>query len=175
MNNKKLKREWYVLHTKSRFENVVFEKLSKKSLESFFPRIRVRSKRKDRIKMIMVPLFPGYIFVRSDLNPYEHLEIVKVTGAVRLIGNQTGPVSVNEDAINSLKIMINGNNAISTGTQFEKGDRVMVMSGPFAGVIGIFSQYRGQGRLIVNIDILGQYAAVEVDEEDVEKMPEILL
>jgi predicted nucleotidyltransferase len=44
--------------------------------------------------MIDVPLFPGYVFVKTDLNPYEHVEIVKTVGAVRLIGNHQGPVPV---------------------------------------------------------------------------------
>ncbi|HSO19467.1 MAG TPA: transcriptional antiterminator, partial [Desulfosarcina sp.] len=61
-----------------------------------------------------------------------------------------------------------------TGSRFKKGDRVMVVSGPFAGVTGIFSNYRGDGRVIVNIEALGQFAAVNVDAADVEKLPEIL-
>jgi transcription antitermination factor NusG len=39
----------------------------------------------------------------------------------------------------------------------------MVISGPFAGVTGIFSSYRGDGRVIVNIEALGQFAAVNVE------------
>ena len=50
----------------------------------------------------------------------------------------------------------------------------MVVSGPFTGVTGIFSSYRGDGRVIVNIEALGQFAAVNVDAADVEKLPEIL-
>ncbi len=59
----KLQHLWYVLHTKSRFENVVNDGLMNKSVEVFLPKIQVRSKRRDRKAMISVPLFPGYIFV----------------------------------------------------------------------------------------------------------------
>ena len=79
---------WYVLHTKSRFENVVSELLLKKSIEVFLPKITVASRRKDRKKMIRVPLFPGYVFVKTDLAPDHHLDIVKTVGAVKLVGNQ---------------------------------------------------------------------------------------
>jgi transcription antitermination factor NusG len=64
---------WYVLHTKSRFENVVNENLIKKSMEVFLPKVQVRSKRRDRKLMIRVPLFPGYLFVKTDLKPHEHI------------------------------------------------------------------------------------------------------
>jgi len=153
---------------------VVNEGLIKKSIEVFLPKVQVKSKRRDRKAMIRVPLFPGYLFVKSDLNPNEHLEIVKTVGAVRLIGNKDGPIPVPSDTIKSLEIMVGGNNPVITGTRFKKGDRVIVVYGPFTGVIGTFVRYRGKGRVIVNIEALGQFAGVDVSEEDIEKLPEIL-
>ena len=169
----KLQHLWYVLHTKSRFENVVNDGLINKSMEAFLPKVKVRSKRRDRKAMITVPLFPGYLFVKTDLSPHNHLEIVKTTGAVRLIGTKNGPVPVSQTAIESLKIIVEGNNQVSTGYRLKNGDRVIVVSGPFAGVSGIFVRYRGQERVVVNIEALGQYASVEVHKEDVEILSEI--
>ncbi len=169
----KLQHLWYVLHTKSRFENVVNDGLINKSMEAFLPKVQVRSKRRDRKAMITVPLFPGYLFVKTDLSPHNHLEIVKTTGAVRLIGTKDGPVPVSQTAIESLKIIVEGNNQVSTGYRLKNGDRVIVVSGPFAGVSGIFVRYRGQERVVVNIEALGQYASVEVHKDDVEILSEI--
>ncbi len=164
---------WFALHTKSRAENVVHDGLSKKSVEVFLPRITVASKRKDRKKLIRVPLFPGYLFVKSDLSATHHLEIVKTAGAVKLLGNQQGPVSVPNDTIESLKIMVASEQPVATGCQFNQGDRVMVTNGPFTGVVGVFERYGAIGRIVVYIEALGQFAAVEVDVEDVEKLPPI--
>lgn len=174
MITERLQREWYVLHTRSRFENVVNDGLLKKSMEVFLPKIQVKSKRRDRRLLIRVPLFPGYVFVKTDLNPHEHIEIVKTVGAVRLIGNRAGPISVPHKTIESLQIMISVGSPVSAVNRLEKGDRVMVVVGPFQGVVGVFMRYKGKGRIIVNIDALGQAAGVEVDEADVEKVPEIL-
>ncbi len=174
MKHEALVRKWYVLHTKSRFENVVTEGLTKKSLEVFLPKIQVQSRRKDRKLLIRVPLFPGYVFVKTDLNPYQHLEIVKTVGAVRLIGNKTGPVPVRDETVTSLQIMIATDHSISTGSRLKRGDRVMVVNGPFTGVTGIFIRYKSQSRVVVNIEALGQYAAVDVDQDDVEKIPHFI-
>lgn len=165
---------WYVLHTKSRFENVVNELLQKKSLEVFLPLITVASKRKDRKKMIRVPLFPGYVFVKSDLHPQHHLEIVKTAGAVKLVGDKTGPISVPEATIESLAIMVASDKPITTGSSFTRGDRVVVVNGPFAGVTGLFERYQGADRIVVYVEALGQFAAVEVSVEDVERVPGIM-
>ena len=174
MNDRKLEPQWYVLHTKSRHEKVVNDGLLKKSIEVYLPLVTVRSKRKDRRVMIRVPLFPGYIFVKTDLHPNSHLEVVKTAGAVRLIGNNQGPVPVPDQTVNSLQIMVASNHPVTTGNQLKSGDRVMVVYGPFAGVVGTFVRYGSKGRVIVNIEALGQYAGVEVDEEDIEVIPKIL-
>lgn len=174
METNRLTPSWYVLHTKSRFENVVHDGLFKKSVDVFLPKITVPSKRKDRKKMIRVPLFPGYVFVKTDLSPEHHLEIVKTAGAVKLVGNVQGPISVPDETVDSLKIMVISDQPVETGYQFSKGDRVLVVQGPFTGVIGIFERYGGQGRIVVQIEALGQFAAVEVDVEDVEKVPAIV-
>lgn len=168
MKTDELTWRWYVLHTRSRFEAVVHDGLSKKAHDVFLPRVRVRSRRRDRKVMIDVPLFPGYVFVKSNLHPHDHIDIVKTVGAVRLIGNQQVPVPVPDETIDSLRIMVARSTEIQTGSRFRKGDRVMVVNGPFTGIIGTFDRYRGVERVVVHIEALGQFASVEVDTGDVE-------
>ena len=115
MSFNKLEPLWYVVHTKSRFENVVHDGLVKKSVETFLPKINVKSRRRDRLIILNVPLFPGYVFVRTDLHPHHHLDIVKTVGVVRLIGNADGPIPVNERTVESLKIMISAGEPVITG------------------------------------------------------------
>ena len=174
MVHPKLERMWYVLHTKSRHENVVNDGLLRKSVEVYLPLITVPSKRRDRKKTIRVALFPGYLFVKTDLHPHTHLEIVKVAGAVRFIGNSQGPLPIADETVESLKIMVGSDHTLTTGNNLKKGDKVMVVHGPLEGVIGAFARYGGKGRIVVNIEALGQYAAVEVSEDDIEIMPKIL-
>lgn len=174
MNDRKLERLWYVLHTKSRHEKVVNDLLLKKSVEAYLPMVTVRSKRRDRKVMIRVPLFPGYLFVKTNLHPDSHLEVVKTAGAVRLIGNKQGPVPVPGETVDSLQIMVESSHDVTTGYRLKSGDKVMVVYGPFAGVVGTFVRYGGKGRVIVNVEALGQYAGVEVSEEDIEIIPRIL-
>jgi transcription elongation factor/antiterminator RfaH len=166
-------RKWFVLHTRSRFENVVNDGLAKKSIEVFLPKILVRSKRRDRKLLIRVPVFPGYLFVKSDMHPNEQIEIVKTIGVVRFIGTKDGPVPVADETIDSLKIMVNSESQITTGNRLVRGDKVIVVNGPFAGVIGTFVTHKGRGRIVINVEALGQTASVEVDEADIEPLPKI--
>ena len=68
--------KWYALHTRSHFEQKVYDGLLRRSIKAFLPRLEVMSRRKDRRKMILIPMLPGYVFVSSDLHPNEHLEIL---------------------------------------------------------------------------------------------------
>jgi transcription termination/antitermination protein NusG len=163
-----LPKMWYALHTRSRFENVVLDGLGRKEVEAFLPKITIQSRRVDRKKMIQVPLFPGYLFVKTSLDPFEHLEIVKTVGVVTIVGNLQGPIAIPVESIESLRIMVLSTQEILSGLKYKHGDLVRVVSGPFAGVWGEFVRYRGKGRVVVNIAALGQNAAVDVSKDDIE-------
>lgn len=164
--------DWFVLHTKSRFEKVVTEGLTKKNILAFLPTTKKLSKRKDRKKIIDVPMFPGYIFVFSDYFPKNLLSILKTTGAVRLLGTKNGPVAVKKEAVNSLILFSGSEELISTGKGFKKGEEVLITDGPFTGVRGIYEKNAGKNRVIVQVDILGQYAFTEVAEDKIEFLDE---
>jgi transcription termination/antitermination protein NusG len=170
-----LSESWYALHTRSRFENVVLDGLERKEVEVFLPKITTQSRRLDRKKMIQVPLFPGYLFVKTILNPFEHLKIVKTIGVVTFVGNLQGPIAIPMESIESLKIMVMNSEELLSGLKYKHGDRVRVISGPFSGVWGEFVRYRGKGRVVVNIAALGQNAAVNVSEDDIEMIRDNLL
>ena len=51
----------------------------------------------------------------------------------------------------------------------------MILEGPMAGAKGEFTRYKGKDRVIIKIDILGQYAGVEVLENNVEKISDLLV
>jgi len=171
MPKDRFQRLWHVLYARSRFENVVHDSLLKKSMEVFLPKVNVTRKRRDRNVVINVPLFPGYLFVKTDLNPVEHLEIKKTVGVVSLVGTAEGPVSVPDNALESLKIMTHADQFIEIGRRIKAGSRVMVIRGPFTGVEGILIRRKGKGRVIVNIDPLEQFAGVEIDMDDIEALP----
>ncbi len=170
------KSNWFALLTRSNFEQTVYTSIVKKKVEAFLPTTRKKSRRKDRKLMIEVPLFPGYIFVQSTIEPDDQLNILKTIGAVRLLGNQSGPLPVPHSQIESLKILTSANMNLITGAniRMKKGDPVIILEGPMAGARGEFTHYKGKGRVIIKIEVLGQYAGVDVLEDNVEKLPDLL-
>ncbi|NWH03843.1 UpxY family transcription antiterminator [Desulfobacter latus] len=173
MKNKAL---WFALLTRSNFEQTVYSHINKKKIEAFLPITRKPSKRKDRKLMIETPLFPGYVFVKSSMAPVDQLPILKTLGAVRLIGNSAGPVPVPECQIESLKLLTSVTQDLITGNiiELKKGDPVIILEGPMAGLKGDFLEHKGRGRVIIKLELLGSYAGVEIDFDKVEKIPDLL-
>ena len=163
---------WWALHTRSRFEQKVHKGLCGKSLEAFLPRIEVMSRRKDRRKKILVPMIPGYIFVRSALAPEEYHRIIQTVGVVRMVAFKGKPVPADEAEITSLMILDGTDRTVQNRTYMQKGDRVMIMEGPLKGLEGFYIRHKGKNdQVVVSVDLLQRSLEVEIEGEALEKVP----
>lgn len=164
-------RKWYAVHTRSRFEQKVHDGIFGKSIEVFLPRVQVISRRRDRRKKILVPILPGYIFVRSDLNPEEHLDILKTVGVVRVVGFEGKPVPAREDEINSLMILNGTDRTVQNRDYMNKGDMIMIMEGPLKGLVGYYLRHTGQGdKVVVSIELLHRSLEIDIEGWALEKI-----
>ena len=136
------------------------------------PRIQVMSRRKKRPEKIFVPMLSGYVFVRSDLAPEYHLEILKTPGVVRMVGFSGRAVPADEEEISSLMILDGTDRTVTNRAYMKKGDRVMVTEGPLKGLIGFYIRHKGQGdKVVVSVELLRRSIAVELEGAALEKMP----
>ena len=163
--------KWYALHTRSRFEQKVYDGLCGKSLEAFMPRIQVMSRRKDRRKKIFVPLIPGYVFVRSLLEAEEYHRIIKTIGVVRIISFKGQPVPADDQEISSLMILDGTDRTVQNRAYMRKGERVMIMEGPLKGLTGFYLRPKGKtDRVVVSVDLLQRSLEVEIENWALEKV-----
>lgn len=157
--------KWYAVHTRSRYEQKVYDGIYGKSIEVFLPRIQVISRRKDRHKKLLVPLLPGYVFVNTSMDPEEYLNILKTIGVVRLVGFEGRPVPARDEEIGALMILDGTDRTVQNRDYMSKGDRVMIMEGPLKGLIGFYLRPKGQdNKIVVSVDLL--HRSLEVDIED---------
>jgi transcription termination/antitermination protein NusG len=165
--------KWYALHTRSRFEQKVYEGLCGKSLEAFLPRIQVMSRRKDRRKKILVPLIPGYVFVRSLLVPEEYHQIIQTIGVVRMISFRGQPVPAEDLEISSLMILDGTDRTVQNRAFMRKGERVTIMEGPLRGLTGFYLRHKGKtDRVVVSVELLQRSLEVEIEDWLLERVTE---
>jgi transcriptional antiterminator NusG len=150
---------------------VVFYGLRRKMIETFLPKVQVMSRRKDRRKRILVPLLPGYIFVHTDMNPYQYWDIIKTYGVVRIIGVEGKPVPVKDEEIMSLRILDGTDRTVRNQAYITQGDMIMVMEGALKGLTGYYVKHKGKSdKVVVSIELLQRSLAVEIEDWRVEKI-----
>jgi len=161
---------WYAIYTQCRHEARVESGLQQKGMEVFLPRVTTLSRRRDRRLLLNVPLFPGYLFVRTDLDTSVCLEILKIPGVVRLLGFKGSPAPVPEEIINSVKAIVDCDRPFYPWPYLQSGSLVRVLDGPLAGAVGvILGRKEKKRRLVVSMELFQRAVAVELDCEAVER------
>jgi len=162
--------KWYAIHTRSHFEQKVYDGFCGKSIETFLPKIQVMSRRKDRRKKILVPLLSGYVFVRYDMDPEKYWDIIKTVGVVRMVGFEGKPVPASEEEISSLMILDGTDRTVQNRAYMKSGDRIMIMEGPLKGLTGFYIRHKGQmDKVVVSVELLHRSLAVEIEDWVLEK------
>jgi transcription termination/antitermination protein NusG len=162
---------WYAIYTRSRHEAKVETGLTGIGYENFLPRITVPSRRHDRKQMISVPLFPGYLFVHTELKPTDYHRIVKVIGVVSILGIKGLFIPIPMETIDSLKRLVASGRPYYNWEYLKKGDLVRILEGPLAGTVGIFlRRHDNKSRLVVSVELMGRSVAVDLNGEMVEQL-----
>ncbi len=160
---------WYATYTRSKHEQKVNGRLERKKIETFLPLIERWSRRKDRRKRIHLPLFPGYLFVRAEMDAHTHLEILKTDSVVRILCHGDKPAPIPDEQIHAIQVLIKNGIAVTPYPYLREGMRVRVVNGPLSGVEGILVKTKpDKQRLLLSVDLIQESVSVEIDESDVE-------
>jgi transcription antitermination factor NusG len=167
-SQKSTEQRWYALYMKHHHEKKAAEVLSRKGIEVFLPIYQAVHRWKDRRKSVSLPLFPGYLFVRTDLS--DKLRIVNTPGVFFVVENAGRACPVSDSEIEAVKIVMRSGGNIAPHEFLQAGERVRVQSGPLAGVLGFFVREKNQSRIVVSVEVLRKAVSVEVDISNVVKM-----
>jgi len=126
-------RTWYVLHTKPKQEERAARNLDAWRVETFIPRISARHPRRGT-----EILFPGYIFAFCDAEMLFH-KLAFTRGIAHVVSFGGRPAPVSDDLILTIRARA-GCHAGSEPVAFKRGDPVVIQSGMFRDLIGIFER-----------------------------------
>jgi transcription antitermination factor NusG len=157
---------WYALYTCPRHEKRVVQQIEQNRISCFLPLYRSVRRWKDRRKELELALFPGYVFVRIDLQ--DRLRVLQLASVVRFVSFNGRPVPLPRVEMEALM------SGLASGVRAEPhpymtvGRRVNVKHGPLAGSQGILVRRKDKFRLVLSLDLIMRSVVVEVDEADVE-------
>jgi transcription antitermination factor NusG len=158
--------QWWAVYTRHQHEKVVARMLSAKGFEVFLPLYDSTRHWKDRNKMLSLPLFPCYLFVRGE--NMRRLQVMVTPGVHMILCNGEQVAAVPEAEIEAIRKTVEGAFHVEPHPFLKCGERVRVKRGTLAGVEGILVRKRNQYRLVLTVDMLAQSVGVEIDASDVE-------
>ncbi len=162
---------WYAINSHPNKENLLWKQLELRGFECYFPRIRVNpvNPRSRKIK----PYFPGYLFIKVDLEKTGLSTFNWMPYAKSLVNFEGYPPIVPESLILAIKNKLSMIER-SGGEKFidlTHGDLVKINTGPFEGYEAIFDiRLDGSERVRILLKMLSDhFIPVELSVGQIEK------
>jgi len=137
-------------------------------LETFLPLYQSVHQWKDRRKVVSIPLFPCYVFLKANLE--SRIDVVTTPGVFALVSNAGEPAAIPTDEIEAIRRAVGGGATVEPHPFLKCGERVRVKCGPMSGIQGILVRKKGVCRLVLSVEMLGKAVAVEIDSFLVEPL-----
>jgi len=172
---------WYIVHAYSNFEKKVAESIQEQAkalgLEDMFEQVLVPTEdvvevRRGHKFNSERKFFPGYVLVKMELND-ETWHLVKNTPKVTgFLGSGNKPTPVSQAEVDRILNQVQeGVERPKPSIQFEIGEQVRVMDGPFASFSGSVEEVdEERSRIKVAVSIFGRATPVELEYGQVEKV-----
>lgn len=157
--------QWFAIHTLSRHENRVNERLLNHNLETFLPLYKAECRwKKSRPVTVDMPLFPGYIFVHIE--PNERYKVLGVQGVLSLVGSRREAWPLDKSVIDSLRTGIHLRK-VQPCAHLLIGDRVRITGGALVGLEGVLVRKKNNFRVAISLSVIPSSILVEVGEHEV--------
>jgi transcription antitermination factor NusG len=159
---------WYAVYTRHQHEKTVARNLTTKGFETLLPLYQVRRRWQDRVKLLSLPLFPCYVFIRGTLE--RRLDILTTPGLHTFVLSAGQPASIPPAEIDAIRQSADSGVRVEPHPFLKSGEWVRVKSGPLEGIEGILVRKKSQALLVLSVEMLGKSAAVEIDAFEVERL-----
>jgi transcription termination/antitermination protein NusG len=185
---------WYVVHSYAGYENKVKANLETRiqnlDMEEYIYQVEVPTEEVTEIKngqrkQVQRKVLPGYILVRMELNDASWSAVRNTPGVTGFVGATSRPSPLNlDDVLKFLlprgeerkpppgsKAAVPGGSKPTVEVDFEIGESVTVMDGPFATLPATISEVNADGqKLKVLVSIFGRETPVELSFSQVSKI-----
>lgn len=157
--------QWCAVYTRHQHERSIGEMLEAKGFEVFLPLYESTRRWKDRQKVLTLPLFPCYVFVRGAHE--RRLPVLSTPGVHMLISCGERVATVPDAEIEAIRRTVEGPFSVEPHPFLHCGERVRVSRGSLEGVEGVLTRKKNLYRLVLSVEMLAQSVAVEIDALDV--------
>ncbi len=172
---------WYVVHTYSGHENKVKATIEKavktRGMENLITEVIVPTEdvvettKTGKLKTRQRKVFPSYVLVKMIITDESWYIVRNTKGVTGFVGPGSKPVPLTDDEVKSMGIELDRVAFADKNVDFEEGEVVKVIKGPFKGNIGTVKEMNLEFKKVtVYIEAFGTKTPIELEFESIERI-----
>jgi transcriptional antiterminator NusG len=173
--------DWYVVHSYAGYENKVKANLETRivslNMEDYIFQIEVPTEEVTQVKggkrqTVQQKVFPGYLLVRMYLTDESWSAVRNTPGVTGFVGQTSRPSPLTKEEVMKILAPVKEKKVVvPSKVDFEVGESVTVMDGPFATLPATISEINtDHQKLKVLVSIFGRETPVELSYNQVSKI-----
>ncbi len=161
--------EWYLIQFKPNSHRLAERNLQRQEFETFLPMQKITKRKESRFVSDFKPFFPGYMFVsvNSDIAPWRTIN--STMGVSKLVNFGGNPKPLPLQLISALKLRCDASGTMLPLNSFNEGDRVEMLTGPFANFIATVDTIDPKQRIWVLMEFMGQKMRMQTTADQLQR------
>ncbi len=137
--------------------------LDRLGFRSFAPRAKRTVRHARKLRNVLAPLFPGYIFLILDLSRDRWHVVNSTFGVASLIMGVEQPIPVPHGIVEALVTATKASGLVRLDSDLEIGQTVRILSGPFVEALCRLVHLDDRGRVRVLLEFMGTEVSAQLD------------
>lgn len=162
--------EWYAIFVETGKEEIVQKWLrfnfSEEILHSLIPQRKLKEKRLGKIYHVIKKLFPGYIFIYTNMDFCKYKILKSIPGLIRVLATDAYYTMIDKNEMEVILKLTSDNPIIDYSKIFIENSRVYVKSGPLYGMEGFIKKVsKHTNRAKVQLNFMGELRTFDLGVE----------
>ena len=174
-------KHWYVVQVFRGKEEVFIDRLKQfDDCSVFTPKQVQLFKRKDHVIKVLKPMFPGYIFIATDLDyrafrTFYQQFISIIDGCIKVLKYKDEVEALYPHERAFIERFVNKDNIIDSSLGFIEGDRIRIIEGPLVGNESLIKKINRHKRTaLIEIALFGEIQSIELSCEIIAKTDDVI-
>ena len=163
---------WCVIYTNQGQEFLAISELKKQNFSIYIPLITKVVRHARKIKEIVKPFFPRYIFINLNIIEDAWKKINYTKGVTKILTSEEVPISVEGEIIRELKKLENSKGYINYDNPYfySQGDKIEILEGPFKGKAGHYDSLSDNLKAKILLDFMGRTLKLKLNNGFIDKV-----
>jgi transcription antitermination factor NusG len=153
---------WFAIQTRPRYEKKVACELQEKGIEAFLPLVSAKHQWSDRQRLVRLPLFPSYVFVRIAFTLDARISVLRSNGVISFVGVRGLGTAIPDGEIEAVQTVLERRVPFESYPFLQVGQRVCVRGGSLDGIQGVLTAINGDQSLVVSVELIQRSIAMRI-------------